>query len=378
MLAADDDPTVGAPPNVLPVNPAAEHSHIAALMVEALPDAALAFDRQGRIVHLNGAARALLGAFGQSDVAVLSANARAGATKIRDDDGHLDALARLILSRLPEGETVMEDDAVDVTVATLDGRQVRVGVTGAPLRERDGRIVGTVAICRDVTDRRRREDAERERAQLLEAAFDVITDGILVYDRDAHLLYANAAAYATNPWLHRRDYQQQPFYERASHATPRDAEGRVLARAEWPVSRVLRGEVLTGADAVDTLVRRPNGQDVLLNVSGAPIRDTQGSIVGGVIVDRDVTERRRLERRTHQALDALLEMAQAMVLPPGDVARAGRCGPGRRAAPGRAGPRCLGMRTHQPQRNRATDGRAAPTVHRGPHAGAGAGLAGPC
>jgi signal transduction histidine kinase len=90
---------------------------------------------------------------------------------------------------------------------------------------------------------------------------------------------------------------------------------------------VLRGEVLTGEDAVDTLVRRPDGRDVLLSVSGAPIRDAEGRIVGGVIVDRDVTERRRLERRTREALDALLEMAQAVVqVPdePGDATDATR------------------------------------------------------
>jgi PAS domain S-box-containing protein len=98
----------------------------------------------------------------------------------------------------------------------------------------------------------------------------------------------------------------------------------VLAREEWPVSRVLRGEVLTGEEAVDTLVRRPDGRDVLLSVSGAPIRDARGRIVGGVIVDRDVTERRRLERRTREALEALLEMAQAVVRPLRVKARAGR------------------------------------------------------
>lgn len=60
-------------------------------------------------------------------------------------------------------------------------------------------------------------------------------------------------------------------------------------------------------------MRTPDGRVVQFNVSGGPLRDEDGSIVGAVAVYRDVTERRRLERRTHETLDALLEMAAAVV-----------------------------------------------------------------
>ena len=72
----------------------------------------------------------------------------------------------------------------------------------------------------------------------------------------------------------------------------------------------MRGETLTGPRTADTILRQPDGTDILLNVSGAPVRDEKDCIQGAVIVTRDVTERRRLEQRTHEALDALLAMAQ--------------------------------------------------------------------
>src|SRR5574337_70647 len=51
-----------------------------------------------------------------------------------------------------------------------------------------------------------------------------------------------------------------------------------------------------------------------LSVSGAPVRDSTGHISGAVTVFRDVTERRQLERRVQESLDALLAMAETLVL----------------------------------------------------------------
>ena len=48
--------------------------------------------------------------------------------------------------------------------------------------------------------------------------------------------------------------------------------------------------------------------------------DATGAVAGGVIVTRDVTEHRRLERRTRESLDALLAMARAAVGPPEEPA----------------------------------------------------------
>jgi signal transduction histidine kinase len=78
--------------------------------------------------------------------------------------------------------------------------------------------------------------------------------------------------------------------------------------------RILRGEVLKGTHTADILIRALDGRDVELSISGAPVYNTAGDIIGGVLILRDVTERRRLERHTHNTLNALLEMAESLVL----------------------------------------------------------------
>src|SRR5207245_2156115 len=62
------------------------------------------------------------------------------------------------------------------------------------------------------------------------------------------------------------------------------------------IHRILSGEGLTGANAMDMMVRLPDGRELEFSVSGAPLRGTKGNITGGVVITRDVTERRRLER----------------------------------------------------------------------------------
>src|SRR5579872_1902875 len=155
------------------------------------------------------------------------------------------------------------------------------------------------------------------RVEQLESAFDSITDGVYVYDRDGYLIQRNLAARLINPLLEQAEYLDRPFDERITGFDIRDEAGRPLDPRDVPVARVLRGEVLMGATSVDTSMRQLDGRELRLNTTGAPVRDAEGVVQGAVIVTRDVTERRRLERRAHDALAALLAMAEILVTEPG-------------------------------------------------------------
>ena len=87
-------------------------------------------------------------------------------------------------------------------------------------------------------------------------------------------------------------------------------QGQPLPAEAWPPLRLLQGETLR---AVDLQVKSLEGRALEVNVSGAPLRDATGHISGGVLVFRDMTERRHLERRTREALNALLAMGEALV-----------------------------------------------------------------
>jgi signal transduction histidine kinase/PAS domain-containing protein len=162
------------------------------------------------------------------------------------------------------------------------------------------------------------EQEEHERANELEATFEAMTDGVIVYDSRGHILRTNAVARS----LFALDTRPKPKFslrlrrERKPVLGMLDEHAQPLSEEQSPLSRILNGEVLTNANAMDVILQIQDGNEVQLNVTGAPVYNFGGRPIGAICVYRDVTERRRLERRTQDALDALLAMAEALVQVP--------------------------------------------------------------
>ncbi len=198
-----------------------------------------------------------------------------------------------------------------------DGSRVFV-LLGIALLE--GSEEEVIAYALDLTERKRLEAALRraqretsEWASELEAIFEAITDQVLVYDREGQLIHLNKAARHFNKQASQPLYLAHSLKERLEPYVVRNQRGETISFDQLPISRILRGEVLSSMNAEDVWLTFPDGHEVLLNVTGAPFHDDQGQLMGGVIICRDVTERRRLEQRSHDVLEALLTMAHVMV-----------------------------------------------------------------
>ncbi|HLG60463.1 MAG TPA: ATP-binding protein [Ktedonosporobacter sp.] len=179
-----------------------------------------------------------------------------------------------------------------------------------------GTIISILASQRE-SARLRAVKAEQEaacRARQLAATFDAMSDSVVVYDKKGQVLQTNAA---TSPLFGIDSLPEQDQIREAQHLLPQtilyDEQGQMLPTKRQPLSRLLRGEVLTGTKATDVQIQTAPGRKLVLNMSGAPIQDETGTIERVVLIYRDVTERRRLEQRTSEALNALLAMAQALV-----------------------------------------------------------------
>ncbi|HEX6798251.1 MAG TPA: PAS domain S-box protein [Ktedonobacterales bacterium] len=198
-----------------------------------------------------------------------------------------------------------------------DGTVRWVSMNVSLIRAGEGRVEYLLAVVRDVSARVALEQAVAGHAAQLDAIFGAVADIVVVYDREGHLLRANPAIERVLRLDSVPEYMRLSLAERASMIQMRDISGRPMAPEELPSQRVMRGEVLEGAAAADLLLNTLDGRDVVLNWSGAPIFDAEGRAVGAVCIFRDVTERRALERRTRQALSALLAMAEVLVQPAG-------------------------------------------------------------
>lgn len=181
-----------------------------------------------------------------------------------------------------------------------DGTRVPA-LVGMALLERDP--VRFVSFVVDLTERKGLEQKRDEQAEQLSRIFEGITDGLVVYDAAGQVVRTNAAA--------RRilgldaapsAYTQMLTRDRAVLYEAHDEQGRLLAPEDWPLIRVLRGQVVTGADARDIRLCSLDGREVDLHTSAAPLRDGAGRLVGVVSILHDQTEQRRLEREREEAL----------------------------------------------------------------------------
>ncbi len=161
--------------------------------------------------------------------------------------------------------------------------------------------------------RQTQQEAEA-RASELDAIFEAMTDGVVVSNSEGQARHTNAAFRTFFNLQADTDPESLLAHKRNAGAIPRDLEGRPLPKDQWAIFRVLRGERLSGTNTMDLMCHTGEEQDMYFNASGAPIRDAAGQIVGGVVVFRDVTERRLLEQQFQSSERKLRSLVESNIL----------------------------------------------------------------
>ncbi|HUX87037.1 MAG TPA: ATP-binding protein [Chloroflexota bacterium] len=166
-------------------------------------------------------------------------------------------------------------------------------------------IQGIGAVVTEITDRKRVEAARdlliREEAALsateferarLQAILERAPSGILFVDAQTDAVTANPVACRI------LGYPIVPEKGRAQYAGQlKSADGRLLSYSEFASTRALRGEVV---EAEEIIVVQPNGTEIPVWLSSAPLRETTGEIVGAVVVFHDITAQKELEQRRRE------------------------------------------------------------------------------
>jgi len=193
-----------------------------------------------------------------------------------------------------------------------DGNFVWVNLTLSPVYLLDDTFDCFVCTIEDISQRKQLEErllfSEQQatsRLHQLEAIFEAISDGLVVYDADGQIVRTNPAGSNVFTQGHVDKYDKS-----VSGLTPRyaimDENGQPLSLEQTPMMRVLCGEEFIGSHAVDVRLRESGHEEVQFNVGGAPLRNQEQQIIGAVCVFRDVTDRRRMEKE----LAALLFILQ--------------------------------------------------------------------
>jgi PAS domain S-box-containing protein len=130
-----------------------------------------------------------------------------------------------------------------------------------------------------------------------------IGDAVLTTDTEGRITFMNPVAAALTGWTADAAAGQN------INAVFRIFDERTDAPVENPLDRVLREGIIGGFAttglANDTVLETRDGVRIPIDDSGAPIKDPDGRIAGAVLIFRDITERRRIERRRKEAEEQL-------------------------------------------------------------------------
>jgi signal transduction histidine kinase/PAS domain-containing protein len=277
-------------------------------VLDVLPSAVMIADHDGQLLAMNPATTSLWGGdlVPGTDMTRYSSHNQFQAWWARTGQP-LSPEEWPLVRTLHSGEAVLNEE---LEIETVDGQRRIILNSSAPIRDETGAVISAVISAQDVSELRRLEREAAERAQELEAIFDTITDGITVLDATGSVVRTNQAFRRLSGADRHPEYLALSADQRLPALAMRDSQGEPLAVDDWPATRLLRGETLTG---VDVMVATLDGRDIVINVGGAPIRGQLGRVSGCVGVFRDVTARYQLEQHTRETLGALVAMAEAMV-----------------------------------------------------------------
>jgi PAS domain S-box-containing protein len=171
-------------------------------------------------------------------------------------------------------ETGQPIDRMELSILCGDGRKLETDFSISALHDSSENVTGFVAAARDISERKRAEQAMRESEEKLRRMFESTSDGILVTDQALSILETNEAA---------------------ARMLGFDSKEALVGQSAIPY-------MSTGAGGADD-----EGGDgkVQIEFSVSQLRDSEGNTTGFIGVARDVTERKKAEAQMKRMLEDL-------------------------------------------------------------------------
>ena len=280
-------------------------------ILDSVSEAVVTTDDRGLIQSFNPAARDL---FGYTAAEVIGRNVSDLMPErfAREHDGHMARLRRDGASMRTLGLTR------ELAARRKDGSVVPIEIAVSRLRLAQGTLI--TGIVRDITERRRREEAERRYKEDLEFQVEERTRQVRHLGRQTELILKSAGDGIVGFDVIGRAIFANPVAERLLRAAPDGLRGRALddifraADTGQPpdaVSAIVGGQGLEAGGEIRLLALDNSVSSA--EYAAAPIED-DGRRLGAVVVFRDISARKEADRRLRLAYTVFDTASEAIVV----------------------------------------------------------------
>jgi PAS domain S-box-containing protein len=260
-------------------------------LLDSMQEGIILFDQAMSIQRMNPAGFRILG------LSPGELHGGTGATTyaldLRDPKGFAPPLDQLPFARALRGESVHQEEWS--FTRRVRGCRIKLMVNAAPLPGPGETIFGAVLSLRDITAERRMEQRQtrlhkrvEEERSMLQAILGQMPVGVIIAEPSGRLVLANKQAESITGFSFTDERDIDTYWNSCINGN-----GLPLHQQERPLVRsLLHGEVVTDQELI---FDRNDGTRATLCVSSAPIRDSRGRIMAGVVMFMDITERKRSE-----------------------------------------------------------------------------------
>jgi two-component system cell cycle sensor histidine kinase/response regulator CckA len=259
--------------------------------LHSIGDAVLATDVDGKITFLNPVASRLTG-WPPADAAGRAAQEVFRIINEKTREAAEDIVLRVLHDQSPVAL------ANHTALVSRDGRVIPIEDSAAPILDAAGRLAGVVLVFHDVTEKRLRqaalaaahESAVTEKNRLT-ALMEALPVGVALIDPQGGNIASN------------RQFEQiwggtppptRSVADYASYQAWWTSTRQPVRPEEWASARAVQhGETITNQEIE---IQRFDGTRAFVLNSAAPIRDSQGRIVGSAVAIKDITDLKNAER----------------------------------------------------------------------------------
>jgi PAS domain S-box-containing protein len=161
-----------------------------------------------------------------------------------------------------------------------EGKKFYVEVTAYPVKNEKGEIIQFVHVSKDITQRLKAEEDLKKLSSVVEQT----TDSVVITDKEGVIEYVNPAFEEVT------GYKKEEAIGKTPNILKSGKQGKEFYEHLWKT--ILSGRVFNG----EFINKKKNGEYYYVEKTIVPIKDKEGNITHFVSTDRDITQRKEIEK----------------------------------------------------------------------------------